>query len=138
MRRKHAGRIALPCGGGKKCVWNSYTRDTLCTLLQRRSPISVLAYPCSTYKSFSSSIRCTMWHTNCSIYIEIWKQSYTATRAGDTHTQEVPSWQHGVLDTPWRRYVRSSTKYSTRRAPVLSLLFARRFCLAEPPGVTRS
>src|SRR5436190_19081596 len=26
MRRKHAGRIALPCGGGgKKCVWNSYT-----------------------------------------------------------------------------------------------------------------
>jgi SRSO17 transposase len=28
MRRKHAGRIALPCGGGgKKCVWNSYTRN---------------------------------------------------------------------------------------------------------------
>src|SRR5215813_10266364 len=27
MRRKHAGRIALLCGGGgKKCVWNSYTR----------------------------------------------------------------------------------------------------------------
>src|SRR5262245_13311978 len=27
MRRKHAGRIALPCGGGKKCVWNSCTHQ---------------------------------------------------------------------------------------------------------------
>ena len=33
MRRKHAGRIALPCGGAKKCVWNSYTQDTLDTRL---------------------------------------------------------------------------------------------------------
>jgi hypothetical protein len=35
MRRKHAGRIALPCGGvGKKCVWNSYTpEDQRCAYL---------------------------------------------------------------------------------------------------------
>ena len=27
MRRKHAERIALLCGGAKKCVWNSYTHS---------------------------------------------------------------------------------------------------------------
>src|SRR5437870_11667571 len=33
MRGKHAGRIALPCGGGgKKCVWNSYTPRMTITL----------------------------------------------------------------------------------------------------------
>jgi len=29
MRRKHMGRVALQCGGGKKCVWNSYTPDII-------------------------------------------------------------------------------------------------------------
>src|SRR5262245_9289678 len=45
MRRKHAGRIALPCGGGgKKCVWNSYTRVRWCVPLV---PSTLCGFPAS-------------------------------------------------------------------------------------------